>query len=208
MEVNEVGETITETAHDEHVGRQSGAPETFRKRTAVFVGVMGMLLAIASLGGESSMKETINANIRASDTYSFYQARNIRQTSYQIAADSLDALIGTSPALPPDLRDGLTKRMDDYRATVKRYESDPQKGEGKKELLAKANKYEEERDVAQRKDINFDFSRALYEIAIVLGSVSIVATSRALLWLCGFLAAVATVLSVNGFFLLFELPIQ
>lgn len=208
MEANEVGETIAEAAQDEHADRQSGASENFRKRTAVLVGVMGMLMAIASLGGESAMKETINANIRASDTYSFYQARNIRQTSYQIAADSLDALIESSPSLPLDARASLTKRIDDYRATVKRYESDPERHEGKKELLAKAKTYEEERDVAQRKDINFDFSRALYEIAIVLGSVCIVAASRALLWFCGFLSLVATVLSVNGFFLLFELPIQ
>lgn len=203
MEAHEVGETVEEAAHAEH-----HETDTFRKRTAVFVGVLGMLMAIASLGGESSMKETINANIRASDTYSFYQARNIRQTGYQIAADELGALIKTSPSLSPESRDALSKRINDYQAIVKRYESDPEKGEGKKELLVKATRYEEERDVAQRKDINFDFSRALYEIAIVLASVGIVAASRALVWLCAGLAVIATVLSVNGFFLLFELPLH
>jgi hypothetical protein len=206
MEAHEIGETVSEAAHEQEEHHE-GSDTNFRKRTAVFVGVLGMLMAIASLGGESSMKETINANIRASDTYSFYQARNIRQTSYQIAADTLE-MTKTSPGLAPEARDALTKKIEDYRATVKRYESDPEKGEGKRELLAKANKYEEERDVAQRKDINFDFSRALYEIAIVLASVSIVAASRPILWLCALMAVVATVLSVNGYFLLFELPIH
>lgn len=204
MEAHEVGETVEEAAHEEHLERA----DTFRKRTAVFVGVLGMLMAVASLGGESSMKETINANIRASDTYSFYQARNIRQTGYQIAADELDALIKATPSLSPESHDALSKKIEDYRAIAKRYESDPEKGEGKKELLVKANKYEEERDVAQRKDINFDFSRALYEIAIVLASVSIVAASRALVWLCAGIAVIATILSVNGFLLLFDLPLQ
>jgi hypothetical protein len=199
LEPHEVGETITEAAE-----RDAGArgDERFRKGAAVLLGVLGMLLAIASLAGENAMKDTVNANILASDTFAFYQARNERQTSYQLAANALDVLLQVQSDLAADKRQPIADRIADYRATVKRLESDPANGTGKQELLAKARAYEAERDHAQRQDINFDYSRALFQIAIVLGSVSIVAASRPLLWLCGAIALVATLFGINGFLLL------
>ena len=46
-----------------------------------------MLLAISGLGGGNATKEMLNANIQSSDICAFYQAKNIRQTSNQLAAD-------------------------------------------------------------------------------------------------------------------------
>jgi hypothetical protein len=199
VEAHEVGDTIAETAHPAH------SDERFRRLAAVFLGVLGMLLAIASLGGEHAVKESMNANILASDTYAFYQARNERQTAFQLAADALEALRATQPGLPTTARQSLDRHIADYRATVKRYESDPATGSGKQELLARAKGFEAARDLAQRRDLNFDYARALFQIAIVLGSVSIVAASRPLLGLCALLAAAAGLLTANGFFLLAEL---
>jgi hypothetical protein len=209
MHAHEVGETIAESAHGHHAEAHHGiTDDTFRKRTAVFVGVIGMLLAIASLGGEYNMKDAINANIFSSDTYAFYQARNARQTSYQVALEDLEMTLATQPDMPAPAREVISKRIADYKGQIARFESDPKGGNGKKELLAKARTFEHERDEAQKKDINFDFARAFYEIAIVLGSVSIVAASRALVMLCGVLAIIGSVLSANGFMLLFDLAIH
>ena len=47
---------------------------------------------------------------------------------------------------------------------------------------------------------NFDFAEALFQIAIVLESVSIVAASRSLVKLSGVLAAVGTLLMLTGIF--------
>ncbi len=200
VEAHEVGDAVAEHAHEAH------REDRFRRSTAVFIGVLGMLLAIASLGGENAMKETINANIQASDTYAFYQARNVRQTAFQLAADELESLLATRPDLPPAAREPIARKVAEYRATVQRYESEPATGNGKQELLAKAREFEGHRDTAQRRDINFDYSRALFQIAIVLGSVAIVAVSRPLLWLSGALALAAALLAANGFLLLVELP--
>jgi len=203
LEPHEVGETIAE-AHQHRSATQRD--DRFRRSAAVFLGVLGMLLAIASLAGDYAMKETVNANILASDTYAFYQARNERQTNYQTAADGLEALLATHPDIAAETRASIGQRIADYRTTAKRFESDPVNASGKQELLAKARRYEAERDQAQRQDINFDYSRGLFQIAIVLGSVSIVAASRPLLWLCGAVAFAASLLAVNGFLLLIELP--
>jgi uncharacterized protein DUF4337 len=202
QEAHEIGDTIAEGGHGAH------AEASFRRGAAVILGIIAMLLAIAALLGEAAMKETINFNIKASDTYAFFQAKNARQTATQLAADQLEALMASHSEWSGEARANVVKMVADYRATAARYESDPKTGEGKKELLAKARDYEEKRDHAQRQDINYDYARALFQIAIVLGSVSIVAMSRPLLWLgCG-LAALAVLLTLNGFFLFVPLPLE
>jgi hypothetical protein len=201
VEASELSEKIAHAHHHHPV-----SDETFRRRTAIVIGVIAMLLAITTLGGSSATKAMLNANIHASDTYNFYQSRNIRQTATQLAAEQLEVQLATRPDLAADARAEIQKRIDRYRARVARYESDPQGGEGKQELLAKAKAYEALRDRAIEQDPNFEFAEALFQIAIVLGSVSIVAVSRLLLGVCIGLAGAACLLSLNGFFLLVHLP--
>lgn len=181
--------------------------ERFRQRAAIVIGLLAMLLAITGLGGANATKEMLNANIQASDAFSFYQAKNIRQTSNQLTAEELEALLLTQPTLDPNARAQIQQRIDGFRATAARYESEPSTGEGKQELLARAQGFEQRRDRAGQQDPNFDYAQALYQIAIVLSSVSIVATSRRLLGLAIGLGVVATVLMLNGFLLLVPLPI-
>jgi hypothetical protein len=178
--------------------------ERFRREAAIAIGVLAMLLAIAGLGGGNATKEMLNANIQASDTYAFYQAKTIRQTSTQLSADELSAFL---PVVPGDAQGRIQQRIDADQATVARYESEPATGDGKAELLAKAQAYEQRRDRAARQDPNFDYAQALFQIGIVLGSVSIVATSRRLLLLAIALGGLATLLMLNGFLLLVDLPI-
>ena len=201
-EAHEIGDTIAEGGHEVQ------AEAAFRRAAAVVLGVIAMLLAIASLLGEAAMKDTINYNIKASDTYAFYQAKNERQTATQLAADQLGALAASRPEWSGEARASADKLIADYRATVARYESDPKTGEGKKELLARARDYEEKRDHAQHQDSNYDYARALFQIAIVLGSVSIVAVSRSLLWLSCGLAGLAALIALNGYFLFVTLPLE
>jgi hypothetical protein len=205
LEASEIAETIPGEHHHVH---HAMADDRFRKLVAIYIGFLAMLLAITSLGGSNAMKETINANITASDTYSFYQARNIRQTSTALAADELEILLATRPDLPDEAAAAVRKKIDSYRAVVQRYESDPAAGTGKKELLEKAQSFEHRRDEAQRRDLSFEFAAALLQIAIVLGSVAIAAASRSLLGCSAILAALGALLSVNGFFLLVELPLH
>ena len=146
----------------------------------------------------------LSANIQASDTYSFYQAKNIRQTDYRLQQEELELML---PTLPPEQQALARQRIESYKATVARYESDPQTGEGKTELLAKADAFVKDRDRAARQDPYFDFSGALFQIAIVLGSLSIVAASRPVLVASLGLGAIAALLMLNGFLLLVELPI-
>ncbi len=207
MEPQEAADKIRESAEEQEEEKERQGANRFRQEAAIIIGVLAMMLAITSVGGANTGKEMVNSNIQASDTYAFYQAKNIRQTNTQLASDQLEALMVTQPNLSPEAKATIQKRLDAYKATIERYESDPKTGEGKKELLAKAQHFDELRNHAQEQDPNFDFAEALFQISIVLGSVSIVATARWLLGISLVLGGIATVLMLNGFLLFMHLPI-
>jgi hypothetical protein len=203
VESTEIAEAIT----GEEEAERARSAERFRKLTAIYLGIVAMLLAIASLGGANAAKTMVNANIEASDTYAFYQAKYERQTAYRLVADQLAAMVAAQPDLAAPAKAGIEHQVKEYRARADSFESDPKSGTGKQELLAKAKAWEAERNRAARQDPNFDFAEALFQIAIVLGAVSIVAEAPWLVKLSGALSVLAVLLTLNGFFLLVELPI-
>jgi hypothetical protein len=203
VEAHEIAEQIHE--HAEAHAHAAPAHDWFRRLAAIYVGVAAMLLAIATLGGAEATKDMLNSNIHASDTYAFYQSKYIRQVHYQTAAEELELLAAGAPGLSPDhiaKVDALVKR---YRDTAAHDESDPVKGNGKKELLAKAEEWGKKRDHAAAQLPNFEYAEAAFQIAIVLGSVAIVATSPALLGVSGLLAIGGVLLTLNGYLLLVPL---
>jgi len=189
---------------------RADADERFKNRAALIIAFMATLLAITSLGGGNAAEDVANNNIHASDTWAFYQAKSIRQTTMRVAADGLEADLRANPNMPADAREFVQKKIDEYRSTAARYEDepdkddpgDPLKGEGRKQLTARARDYESKREQAQKQDPNFDFSEALFQIAIVLASVAILADSRLVLRVALAAGLVATLLMVNGYFLL------
>ena len=212
MEAGDVAEQILELKEE---NAERGADEKFRQRVALLIAFMAMLLAITSLGGGNAAEDIMNNNIEASDTWAFYQAKNIRQTSYRIAAETLESDLQLHAAsVTPETQQYVQRKIDQFKETAERYESepdpqapnDPLRGEGKKELSARAKDFAAQRDRAQLQDPNFDFSEALFQIAIVLASVSILATSRLIMKVSIAVGILATVLMLNGYFLFFKLP--
>jgi hypothetical protein len=209
VDQTEIPEPVHEQVEQEHAARghrRGHGEEGFRRLAAIYLGIVAMLLAISSLGGGKATKEMINANIQVSDTYAYAQAKYLRETAYELAADHLEFELNHLPGLSDAGKAKAAERIQHYRGDAARYASDPASGEGRKELLDKAKHWEGERDRAAAQDPNFEFAAALFQIAIVLGSVSIVATSRALLVFSAVLAGAATILTINGYFLLVPLP--
>jgi hypothetical protein len=213
METLDAADVIRELREEQ---AEDEAENRFRSFVALVIAVLAALLAIATLGGGNVAEDMVHANIQASDTWAFYQAKNIRQTSYNLAADELEAtLLAQGGSLSAEARQAMQEKVEKYRATAARYESEPDpsapgdslRGEGKKQLSARARDWERQREHAGAQDANFDYSGIFFQIAIVLGSVSILALSRPVLYFCMALGGLATLLMINGFFLLVDLPL-
>src|SRR5207245_6933571 len=118
VEAHEIAEQIHENSEPHEHAHVAAAPDWFRRLAAIYVGVVAMLLAIAALGGADATKEMLNANIHASDTYAFFQAKNIRQTDYQIAAEQLELLAAGSPGLSAEHLAKVERLVKRYRETA------------------------------------------------------------------------------------------
>ena len=183
-----------------------GAGNAFKKRAAILIAIMAMFLAVTGMGGQNATKEAINSNILASNDFNFFQAKNMRQTSLLLAANEIELATLTNPTLPPEAKAALQKKLEDYRKTIARFESEPETGEGKKELIVRAKSHEANRDHALKQDPYFDYAEALLQIAIVLISVAIVAEQVWLSFIGGGLGLIGALLTLNGFMLWVAIP--
>ena len=191
MEARETSELI------EHQGSDKS-----KNRTALTISFLAMALAIASLGGSNAMKEATHENILAANAYAFFQAKSIRQTSLKIAVTDLELQLVRDQAMPASTKEIFQKKIDDYKKTIDRYESEPDTREGKKELLNRAKEHEKTRDHAMRQDPWFDYAEGMLQIAIVLLSVSILGSIPSLFIVGSILGLLGLLSTLNGFLLL------
>lgn len=175
------------------------------KKVAIYIALLAVLLSICSVGGGNATKDSTRLNIQASDTWAYYQAKNMRQTTYKVAAEGLQLRLGEQ-GLTDANRKQIEQTIAAYRAEADRLESDAKFGEGKKELIAKAKELEKGRDEALKQDPYFDFAEALLQIAVVLASASIVLKNRALLIGSGCLSLLGVLMMLNGFTLAVSIP--
>jgi hypothetical protein len=208
MDSTEAADLITELSEQREEQQEE---QRFNRGAALLIALMAAILAIGGLGGGNATDEMIISNIRASDAWAFYQAKNIRQTVHQLALDDLrERLDGASSAERP----ALQQRIAAYEGRIARYDSEPDpqapddllRGEGKLQLSAQAKAFEAARDRAAQQDDNFDLAEVALQLALVLGSVAILATSRPILIASGVLGAIGALLTLNGFLLLLPLP--
>ena len=143
---------------DDAIERLRGDKEEFNRWVGVYIGVLAVLLAICNVAGANAAKDATRSNIEASNTWAFFQAKNIRRTSINLAADELEVLISAYPGMPEAARRAAEEKVKTYRAQSERLTKDPEQKEGLDELFQKAKALEVERDVALRKDPYFDWS--------------------------------------------------
>jgi len=149
-----------------------------------------LLLAVNVWYGGKLSSTVMNNTIKASDVYNFYQAKSLKQS---LAEQNLYEA----------QRNGDKARVEEMKAKIEKYESDTKSGEGKKELLAKANKLEAERDDAKLRSPWIGYASTAYQMAIVILSASILAVSMMLFWSSFVVAGLGLILSLNGLFLWF-----
>jgi hypothetical protein len=174
------------------------------RHMALLIAALAALLAIVQTIGDNAAQDALKYNIDASNLWSFYQAKTIRQTSVRIAAELLELELD---AVAPERKDALAKRLDGWKSTASRYESEPETNEGRKELVARAKAAEEARDRALATDNMYDVASAALQLAIVLASASVVVGVSWLAWAAGGLGAIGLIFAIIGWFAPALIPI-
>jgi len=189
--MSEIHETIEKAQEGEH-------GQYFNRRIALLIAVLALFLSFSETLGKSAQTEAIDANVKSSDTWAFFQAKDIRRTTLNTAADQT-ALLAASMANPA-AKAAIDKQIEAWRATAARYESDPKTGEGRKELAERARKQEEERELAMAKYHHYELASAAFQVGIVLASAAVITGIAALAWLGGVLGILGLGLTGLGLF--------
>jgi hypothetical protein len=174
--------------------------KAFSRRVALTTAVYAVVLAIASLGGSNAMKEMLLAQQEASNQWSYYQAKVVREH-----LNRGNKLVVEAQLAEPSPLKGAEREK--YEALLRKFADEEKRmNVDKKEIEPKAKAAEAERDLNQAKDPYFDYAEVLLQIAIVTASVSILSGSRPTFWVSLVLALTGTVFAANGFLLLVRLP--
>jgi hypothetical protein len=164
-------------------------PEGGNKRIALLIALLALMLAFSEIGGKNAEQEAVAKNIEASNLWAFFQAKTIRGTTVRTAAEAMEVeLAGITDEAA---RQRLGKRIESWKQTVARYDSEPETNEGRKELAARAKAAEHERDNYKARNENFEIASGLLQIGIVVASASIITGVAALAFVGGGLGAFA-----------------
>lgn len=167
------------------------APEGGNKKIALLIAILALMLALAEIGGKQAENEAVAKNIDASNLWSFFQAKTIRGTNLRTASEALE--IELADVTDAAKRERIQKRLDGWKATIARYDSEPETNEGRKELVARAKKAEADRDDYKARNENFEIASGLLQIGIVIASASIITGVGALAFVGGGLGGLALV---------------
>ena len=179
--------------HAEHAEHASGE----NKKIALLIAIIALCLALSETLGKGAQTESIAKNVEASNLWAFFQAKTIRRTVVQTAAEQIK--LGTSA--PDDAtKAAVQKQIDEWQKTAARYRSEPETGEGSEQLSERAKHAEEERDLSEAKYHHYELASAAFQIGIVLASATIITGIIALAYISGLLTLVGIAFMALGIF--------
>ena len=170
-----------------HVDHHGG-----NKGVALLISVLALVLAFSETLGKGAQTSALALNIEASNLWAFFQAKTIRQTVLRTAAEEVEVSGAKS--------ESAKKQMGKWRDTAQRYQSEPETGEGRDQLAARAKEAEKKRDRSMAAYHHYELASAAVQIAIVLASASIITSIGALFWTAGVLGLVGIAFCIIGFF--------
>lgn len=172
----------------------------------VYIGILAVVLAICAMGGNNASKEATLKNIEATNTWSFFQAKNLRRQALRLQVEQLEIMRDGDPNLPDAAKATIASKIAEHKAEDAKLTSDTVKNEGLDQLWERGKALEAERDEALRQDPYFDYGEALLQIAIVLGGVAIISGGSMLITASVIMGALGAFMTLNGFTLLFTIP--
>ena len=180
--------------HAEHAEHASHA----NRNIALLIAVIALFLALSEMLGKGAQTESISKNVEAANLWAFFQAKSIRRTQIQTAAEQ--GKLTLAGATDDAVKAALAKQIDTWEKTAARYRSEPETGEGTEQLAKRAKEAEAARDVATDKYHHYEYASAMFQIAIVLASATIITGMIWLAWFSGALMLAGIAMAGFGVF--------
>jgi Domain of unknown function (DUF4337) len=142
--------------HAEH------AQNPFDKHVAATMAIIAAALAVVSVLGHITTTEELLNQQKASDQWSYYQAKSIRRYVSEVARDTFAAMKND-------------KQSEQYAKNAEKYKKDDE------EITKEAKALETESRLSGRQALRLHFGEVFLEVSIVFASLGIL-SKRPLLW--------------------------
>lgn len=176
--------------HNEHAGH---AAEHGNKRAALIVAVLAACLALCEQQAKHAEIRVEDSAIGASDAWSQYQAKSIRQT---LARDLSQLTLTLDAPQDPARVAKRTALIGQLQGDVTHYGAD--ETSGKDAIAERAHGLEEKRDHAIHTVHSLDNAAAAFELGIVLATASVITSSVMLVRFAYVLGAAGLVFGILG----------
>jgi hypothetical protein len=155
---------------------------------SVTMAILAVCVAVVSLLGHRAHTEELLLQNRATDQWSYYQAKNIRRHNYEMGVDLLSMIEFKDKAQADKVREK-------YQREAERYTKE------QAEIEEQAKDLEKESALEQRKSNRFDLGEVFLEIALVISSLALLSRKR-LYWFLGIVSGLAGLgVAATGFLL-------
>src|SRR6202167_1708131 len=158
------------------------AKEPFDKKVAATMAILAAALAVVSVLGHIMTTEELLLQQKASDQWSYYQAKSIRRYQSEVARDLFSGM-------------KLNDQSAQYQKNSEKYRKDDE------DIQKEAQGLEHESRLRGRQALGFHFGEVFLEFSIVLSSLAIL-TKRRFLWLASIASgAIGAVVAAAIYFL-------
>jgi hypothetical protein len=159
------------------------AKEPFDKQVAGTMAILAACLAVVAVGGQLMVTEELLEQQKASDQWSYYQAKSIRRYQSEVARDLFTGL-------------KLPGQSTQYQKNADKYRKDDD------DIQKEAQGLEQESHRRGRQALGFHFGEVFLEFSIVLSSLAILA-KRKFLW---YVSIVSGIVGVVVAVTIFNIP--
>jgi hypothetical protein len=167
-----------------HTGHGHSDDE-FGRRIGVMVGIIGIILAVVTIGSHRAHTAAVIAQTKANDQWAFYQSKKLREHLAEIGS-SLASALATDPERVQKLVDKLNKDHDRYAHDTEGIEKD-------------AHAKEDDGEHEERRALRLDMGEGFLELGLVLSSLYFLSKQRLFPIIGGVAAVIGLGLGVAGF---------
>jgi hypothetical protein len=123
--------------------------------------ILAVCATLASFKAAGYGNRTVLCQTQASDQWAYYQAKSIKETTYQVQRDTLAFIVP-----PPGQEQAYADKIKEFDKEIARYKAE------KKEIMQDAQKLEKERDTAQGFSMKLGQAIIFLQIGILMSSLA------------------------------------
>jgi hypothetical protein len=177
---------MAEDLRELHERAEHGAEDKSIAPVTVTMAILAVMVAVVSLLGHRSHTEELLLQTKSTDQWAQYQAKVIRERSYEVFVDQLSVFSIGDEAHAKDLKAKYSGEIDRYKKESA-------------DIMKEARDSEAEQKIVQQRGDRFDLGEVLIEAALVICSITLL-TRKRYFWLFGMVAGLGGVaIAVTGF---------